>query len=182
MYRGRFKTAYLQREVPEVVAVLSNDNLMVGCLVRYSAAGTNSIAYIEPVTANSVKEALAEATHMIAQADVTMSVLKGGSYDHVPVELQDYRYNNVLAKTVTIGTAGKKFLGTAATVAELKTKFASATEGDAAYVEADGNVYKAPSGGGSGTWVEDTGAKIDSKRVAMFALIDKNDVEVIDVE
>lgn len=180
MYKGKFNTAYLQREVPEVVAVMSNDDLVVGCLVKYAPAGDKSIAYIEPVEATSKAEALAEATHMIAQADVTMSVIKNGSYDHVPVELQDYRYKNVIAKTVVPGTAGKKFWGVAATTAQLKTKFATAVENDCAYVTADGKFYKAPSAGGSGTWVEDTAAKVESKKVAMFALIDKYDVEVVE--
>lgn len=83
--RGEFKTAYLQHEVVETVAVVGD--MVVGQLVTYVPATTTVQAYIK--TANNVDDA----THIIAQSDMTME------YGHVPVENRDYRYSEVVAKT-----------------------------------------------------------------------------------
>ena len=89
MLKGEFRTAYLQREIPLDVAVVTATNLVVGELVKLTPANGDVPAYIESA-AN-----LADATHMIAQSDMTME------YGHVPVEYQDWRYSDKVAGTAT---------------------------------------------------------------------------------
>lgn len=175
-YKGEFKTAYLQREIPVDAAVMQGDGLVVGNLVKLVKAGANTVPYIVAATGNDKNAALADATHIIAQSDMTLE------YGHVPVEVQDYRYKKTVACTVVPGTAGKAFLGVAANTAGLDTAFGTiAKVGDAAYVTADGKVYKCKtvkSGGTASTWEVDTAAVVGIKKVALFALIDKDDVIV----
>lgn len=172
-YKGEFKTAYLQREIPVDAAVMQGDGLVVGNLVKLVKAGANTVPYIVAATGNDKNAALADATHIIAQSDMTLE------YGHVPVEVQDYRYKKTVACTVVPGTAGKAFLGVAANTAGLDTAFgAVAKVGDAAYVTADGKVYKYKTSGTASTWEVDTAAVVGIKKVALFALIDKDDVIV----
>lgn len=174
-YKGEFKTAYLQREIPVDAAVMQGDGLVVGNLVKLVKAGANTVPYIVAATGNDKNAALADATHIIAQSDMTLE------YGHVPVEVQDYRYKKTVACTVVPGTAGKAFLGVAANTAGLDTAFGTiAKVGDAAYVTADGKVYKCKTvkSGTASTWEVDTAAVVGIKKVALFALIDKDDVIV----
>lgn len=174
-YKGEFKTAYLQREIPVDAAVMQGDGLVVGNLVKLVKAGANTVPYIVAATGNDKDAALADATHIIAQSDMTLE------YGHVPVEVQDYRYKKTVACTVVPGTAGKAFLGVAANTAGLDTAFGTiAKVGDAAYVTADGKVYKCKTvkSGTASTWEVDTAAVVGIKKVALFALIDKDDVIV----
>ena len=97
-YKGEFKTAYLQREIPVDAAVMQGDGLVVGNLVKLVKAGANTVPYIVAATGNDKDAALADATHIIAQSDMTLE------YGHVPVENRDYRYND----KVSIGTSAKK--------------------------------------------------------------------------
>lgn len=99
MAKGHFITAYLQREIPMELAVktanLTDDGaLEVGQLVTFVAsAGADIPAYIEAA------EGLTDATHIIAQSDVTMNA------GHVPVENRDYRYSNKILGTITAEAA-----------------------------------------------------------------------------
>ena len=182
MYTASFKTAYLQREVPEMAAVMCDNNLRVGCLVAYHPATANAVAYIEAVTANDEAAALAAATHIIAQSDDTLPV---PGYGHVPVELHDYQYQDTVHTTVNLGTAGgKKFVGVCDTAANLKTKFGGAGNaiGDVAFVLADGKMYRCTTAGASGVWAEDTTASVTVKKIAMFPIIDKADLFVSNKE
>ena len=182
MYTATFKTAYLQREVPELAAVMSDNNRKVGCLVTFHAATEKALPYIEAVTATDKAAALAAATHIIAQSDDTLPV---PGYGHVPVEVHDYRYQNIVHSTVDLGTAGgKKFVGVSDTVANLKTKFGGSGNavGDIAYVTADGKLYRCTATGASGTWVADATATVKVKKIAMFQILDKHDLLVSDEE
>ena len=89
MFKGKFKTAYDQRELPLDVAVVGTTNLHVGELVKYVAAASGKPAYIVAATG------LSDATHIIAQSDMTME------YGHVPVENRDYKYSDVVAANVS---------------------------------------------------------------------------------
>lgn len=111
-----FKTAYLQRELILDAAVkgktvyagqvgitpaeqayaarfassgADTTVVIVGDLVKMTAATTTVPAYIERVTS------LAQATHIVAQSDQTLE------YGHIPVENRDYRYVPVVNATFT---------------------------------------------------------------------------------
>lgn len=81
-----FKTAYLQREIVETCDVVGASPLKVGDYVKFTAATATVPAYIQ-------KSTIANATHIIAQSDMTME------YGHVPVENRDYRYKKDVACT-----------------------------------------------------------------------------------
>lgn len=182
MYTASFKTAYLQREVPEMAAVMCSNNLKVGCLVTYHPATDTAVAYIEAVSANDKAAAVAAATHIIAQSDDTMPV---PGYGHVPVELHDYQYQDIVHSTVNLGTAGgKKFVGVCDTAANLKTKFGGSGNavGDVAYVLEDGKMYRCTTAGASGVWAADTTASVAVKKIAMFPIIDRADLFVSNEE
>lgn len=174
-YKGEFKTAYLQREIPVDAAVMHGDGLVVGNLVKLVKATANTVPYIVAANGNDEAAALADATHIIAQSDMTLE------YGHVPVEYQDYRYKKTVACTVVPGTANAAFLGVVATTAGIDTAVgAVAKVGDVVYVTADGKVYKctAVKGNSASTWAVDTAATVGIKKVALFALYDKDDVIV----
>lgn len=82
---AHFKTAYLQREI--VMDVKVSKDLKVGDLISVSVVGN------EPDTASPA--ALADATHIIAQSDMTME------YGHVPVEYRDHRYSDKVAASTS---------------------------------------------------------------------------------
>lgn len=98
MAKGHFITAYLQREIPMELAVVTTAlteaaALEVGQLVKFTAStGANIPAKIEAAAG------LTDATHILAQSDVTMNA------GHVPVENRDYRYSNKVLGTTTSGT------------------------------------------------------------------------------
>lgn len=86
MFKGKFKTAFGQKEIPLDIVVVGD--LRVGQLVTLVAAASGKPAYLQAATT------AATATHIIAQSDMTME------YGHVPVENRDYKYSDVVAKTV----------------------------------------------------------------------------------
>ena len=88
MYLGSFETAYLQREVPEDVVVKSDSHLVVGQMVKLANHT------ITTLSAGTVPAARDEATHIVAQSDMTME------YGHVPVENRDYKYSDEVAATI----------------------------------------------------------------------------------
>lgn len=91
MLKGKFKTAYLQREIPLDAAVAGDGDFKVGQLVTLVSANAGKPQYFKAA------DTLAAATHIIAQSDMTME------YGHVPVENRDYRYSDVVARTNTAG-------------------------------------------------------------------------------
>lgn len=95
MYKANFKTAYLQREIPVNVAVIGSTALEVGQLVTFTAANGSNPAYITAAAGTSESAALTNATHIIAQSDMTME------YGHVLVENRDYSYSPKVAATAT---------------------------------------------------------------------------------
>lgn len=176
-YFGQFKTAYLQREIPEDVAVSSDSYLQVGQLVKLTPATDKSVGYIAAVTANDAASALAAATHIIAQSDVTLE------YGHIPVENRDYRYFpfvynsfELIGKTQAESRlAAEKYHGVVAAKADLATTFSNAAEGDYGYVSGEGKMYKK----GASAWADDSAnSRLVNKKVALFKITNKDDVDV----
>lgn len=93
MFKAKFKTAYLQREIPVEVAVIGSAALEVGQLVTLTPTNGTNPDYIAAAAGSTKEAALTAATHIIAQSDMTME------YGHVPVEDRDYRYSPEVAAT-----------------------------------------------------------------------------------
>ena len=93
MYKAKFKTAYLQREIPVEVAVIGSAALEVGQLVTLTPTNGTNPDSIAAAAGSTEAAALAAATHIIAQSDMTME------YGHVPVEDRDYKYSPEVAVT-----------------------------------------------------------------------------------
>ena len=91
---AHFKTAYLQREIVETCDVVGTTPLKVGDFVKLTPATSTVNAYIE-------KSSVADATHIIAQSDMSME------YGHIPVENRDYRYNPEVACTLSAAIEDK---------------------------------------------------------------------------
>ena len=93
MFKGKFKTAYDQREIPLDIVVAGSADLHVGELAQYVAAANGKPAYLTPAVS------ITTATHIVAQSDMTME------YGHIPVENRDYRYSDVVARSKTADAA-----------------------------------------------------------------------------
>ena len=93
MLKAKFKTAYGQREIPMDIAVIGGTELAVGQLVTLTPANGEVPAYI------SAASTAANATHIIAQSDMTME------YGHVPVEDRNYTYSYKVAPTAASASA-----------------------------------------------------------------------------
>lgn len=93
MFKAKFKTAYLQREIPVEVAVIGSAALEVGQLVTLTPTNGTNPDYIAAAAGATEAAALGAATHIIAQSDMTME------YGHVPVEDRDYKYSPEVAAT-----------------------------------------------------------------------------------
>lgn len=91
MLKGKFKTAYLQKEIPMDIVVAGAADLHVGELVTFVAASGGKPAYITAATS------LDTATHLIAQSDNTLE------YGHVPVEDRNYAYSDIVKRSLTAG-------------------------------------------------------------------------------
>ena len=103
MFKAKFKTAYLQREIPVEVAVIGSAALEVGQLVTLTPTNGTNPDYIAAAAGATAAAALSAATHIIAQSDMTME------YGHVPVENRDYKYSPEVAVTAgTISTSAPK--------------------------------------------------------------------------
>ena len=90
-YFAEFITARFQREIPMEVAVgvTPSSYLRVGQMVKVVDG------VVKPLAASTEAAAKTEATHIIAQSDMTME------YGHVPVEYRDYRYSDQVKGTVS---------------------------------------------------------------------------------
>lgn len=103
MFKAKFKTAYLQREIPVEVAVIGSAALEVGQLVTLTPTNGTNPDYIAAAAGATEAAALSAATHIIAQSDMTME------YGHVPVENRDYKYSPEVAVTASsISTSSPK--------------------------------------------------------------------------
>ena len=103
MFKAKFKTAYLQREIPVEVAVIGSAALEVGQLVTLTPTNGTNPDYIAAAAGATEAAALSAATHIIAQSDMTME------YGHVPVEDRDYKYSPKVAVTAaSISTSSPK--------------------------------------------------------------------------
>ena len=151
---GEFITARLQREIPYDVVVATAANVKVGQLVKLDNGAITEV------------NTLADATHLIAQSDMTME------YGHVPVEYRDYRYSPDVKLSLSPSSAIANFLG----VYESKSKFpaaASGNNGKFAFAADEGKIYKSS----GSAWADDSSNTTASlKKVAMFKLINKDDI------
>ena len=89
-YFAEFITARFQREIPMEVAVgvTPSSYLRVGQMVKVVDG------VVKTLSASTEAAAKTEATHIIAQSDMTME------YGHVPVENRDYKYSDAVAATI----------------------------------------------------------------------------------
>lgn len=87
---ARFKTGYLQREIP-IVATLAA-NLKVGQICTFSGVDGTALAALGDSAAVAVGQ------YIIAQSDMTMGD------GHVPVENRNYKYSDVVAASTTAKT------------------------------------------------------------------------------
>lgn len=161
MYLGSFETAYLQREVPEDVVVASDSHFVVGQMVKLEN-GT-----IKTLSAGTVPAARDEATHIVAQSDMTME------YGHVPVEDRDYRYSPNVVGTILPTSAVANFLGAYETLQDAPAAVAAENKDKHILVLADGKVYTNTSGT---AWATSSTVTAKVKKVALFKIINKDDV------
>lgn len=160
MYLGSFRTAYLQREVPEDVVVQSDGHLVVGQMVKLANHT------ITTLSAGTVPAARDEATHIVAQSDMTME------YGHVPVEDRDYRYSPNVKGTILPTSAAVNFLGAYETLQDAPTA-AAGNKDKHILVLADGKVYTNTLGS---AWAASSTVTAKVKKVALFKIINKDDV------
>ena len=179
MFKANFRTAYLQREVPEDAIVLGD--MVVGEMVEVDAATDVLPAVYSKLKATTVSAAIEEASHIIAQSDMTME------YGHVPVEYQDYKYSSKVASTVDLTgalapTGSGKFLGVFAKSADLPTTL---TVGDTALVLEGANLVKYKATSTSAISKDTTSAysiplTAATKKVAAFRIIDAHDLNIVE--
>lgn len=99
MFKGHFKTAYLQREIPMDVPVVTpsgRNYFRVGELVTLEPADSDTPEYVHVAQGTDAETALTNATHVIAQSDVSL-------ISHIPVERRDYTYDDAVYPTLTGG-------------------------------------------------------------------------------
>lgn len=186
MFKGEFKTAYLQREIPEN-AIIAGD-FVVGEMVKVTPAAGTIPAIVNKLTASTEVAALEEATNIFAQSDMTLG------YGHVPVEDRDYRYSDKIKNTIAdnIGTQiGAVYYGVFESESALKAAYKSPTADDTAMVinsaGTDIEKYVAKTSGSSVVWQKATSPaaysiKLDAaiKHIATFKITNKDDVIVRD--
>lgn len=186
MFRAEFKTAYLQREIPFNAVVV--DDLVVGEMVKVFPAVGDVPAVIAKLAAETEVAALSEATHFMAQSDMTMGV------GHVPVEYRDYRYSNEIASNVDmtkVVLAGVTYHGVFAKTADLPSSASVVSSNDTAFVidYTNGKLdkYVATVATSTVTWAKATSTaaysvdlKTAFKNVATFKITNKDDIIVYD--
>lgn len=169
MYKANFKTAYLQREVVVDCVVGGTNPLHVGELVT-AAFAPNGTAYLAATSGNTVSEAVAKVTHIVAQSDQTME------YGHIPVENRDYKYDDGVAVTSGVLTY---FDGAYESVEEAKKYLGNGTNTHVIAVKQSGKYYRATSSGTA--WTVST-TELPVKKVALFAVSDTSDLNAYDAE
>lgn len=159
-YFAEFITARFQREIPMEVAVgvTPSSYLRVGQMVKVVDG------VVKTLSASTEAAAKTEATHIIAQSDMTME------YGNVPVEYRDYRYSDQVKGTVSDVS---NLLG----AYESKAAFPAAATGNNnkyAFAIDEQKVYKS-----NGTaWAADTGITVTSKKVALFKILNTDDLKI----
>ena len=121
---------------------------------------------IKALSARTVPAARDEATHIVAQSDMTME------YGHVPVEDRDYRYSPNVAGTILPTSAVANFLGAYETLQDAPAA-ATGNKDKHILVLADGKVYTNTSGS---AWAASSTVTAKVKKVALFKIINKDDV------
>ena len=170
MYKAKFKTAYLQREIPVDAVVVASNPMKLGAVAKVTFYEPD-VAVVEAITANDVDAAKTAMTHIIAQSDMTLE------YGHVPVENRDYKYSDEVAASVA---ALANFDGFFASAQALSTGKGNGTNGHCALVKkSEGEYYKYTS---NGTTYSNSNVVVKLKKVALFAIADKSDVIVYDGE
>lgn len=190
MYKGNFRTAYLQTEVPEP-AIVTGD-MVVGELVKVIPATAKLPAIYEKLAATTLAAAKEELSHLMAQSDMTLG------YGHVPVEDRDYRYfPNIKASIDTAKVApaasasGAEFLGVYEGTAALPSTAAAVTAGDTALVLANDGItlekYAAAVQSNTVTWSKATSDAAYSitlinatKPVAAFYIYNVDDINIME--
>ena len=163
-YFAEFITARFQREIPMEVAVgvTPSSYLRVGQMVKVVDG------VVKTLSASTEAAAKTEATHIIAQSDMTMEKTMG--YGHVPVEYRDYRYSDQVKGTVSDVS---NLLG----AYESKAAFPAAAAGNNnkyAFEIDEQKVYKS-----NGTaWAADTTITVTSKKVALFKILNTDDLKI----
>lgn len=183
MFKGGFVTGYLQRELP-LNCIIVND-MVKDELVKVTK--NDDFYVVEKLSAESEDEAIYEATHIIAQADETLT-------DHVPVENLDYRYSDEVTSTidfddVIVGT--ETYWGVYFDTSDFPDSDDGVVVGDCLlYVDNTNDVisryeYEAGEDTDPDAWAKD--ASFDDipfadaiKNVALYKIVDKNDVIVRD--
>ena len=166
---AEFKTAYLQRAIPLDV-VVADSGLKVGALVKLDLSG--SIPVIGRATG------LTDATHLIAQSDMTLI-----PEDHPKTDYRDYRYSDVVKSSDDLVDnydvfADANFCGVYATATALAAA-GDGTSGQLAYVVADNKIYKSSGSGWTADTTIGTSGVVDTtKHVSLYPLVDKTDVVV----
>lgn len=169
MYIGEFRTGYEQRELP-IMAVINDvptAHMLVGQMVKVE----NGV--VKTLVASTPAAALTEATHIIAQGDITM---KGYDTD-------ENGYHSVFGDYSEYHANAGKVRGTVATkdsvigVYDEKSEFpaaASGNNGKFAYALKEHKLYKS-----TGTaWNEDKTGAATVKLVALYYIKDKSDIIV----
>ena len=169
MYKAKFRTAYLQREVVMDAIVVGSDPLVVGELATVSHYGENPVV-VQAVTANDVPTALTKATHIMAQSDTTME------YGHVPVEYRDYKYSDSIKVSVAALAQFKGFYSNAAALAGIS----GAQNNDTALVFKSEGIYTKYTYK-TNTWTSDN-ITVSVKKIAAFKIINEDDVIAYNVE
>ena len=174
MFKAKFKTAYLHRELPMDAVVNVGDPLEVGAAVIVKPATDKLPAYVTEVTADTLDEAVELATHFVAQSDETLE------YGHIPVENRDYRYTPEVVSSLNERDF-PQFRGVFETVDMLNT-VTSPQSGNTALVYKEDGVFTKYTHNGS-TWAnankDFTFGEI-TKKVALFAI--DGDVVIYDDE
>lgn len=159
-YFAEFITARFQREIPMEVAVgvTPASYLRVGQMVKVVDG------VVKTLSASTIPAAKEEATHIIAQSDMTME------YGHVPVEYRDYRYSDQVKGTVSDVS---NLLGAYESKAAFPTA-ATSNNNKYAFAIDEQKVYKS-----NGTaWVADTGITVTTRKVALFKILNTDDLKI----
>lgn len=172
MYKAKFITAYLQREILVDAVVVGGDPLVVGEALTIQGSGDGPVL-ISGVTANSVPAAAAAATHILAQSDMTVE------YGHVPVENRDYRYSPEVAASIAGADPLPNFDGFFESAQALNAALGNGTKDHTALVKAGQGYTKYSS---NGTAYTNANVPATVKKVAVFKITNKDDVVIYDAE